>query len=163
MVEESIKVGLDNYPIKSNGWSSICENYFGLDKNWKKVEASLLLAESDLIEQVKFEWVWTELEKYKKVDFLRLQYESKLKVLADAKTIIHLSRERLCSKSSLEMKQNWQYLLNLIAKIDPVLVMACVPECIYRGFCPKLNPCQYTKTSVFKTQLEFYRTLPNHM
>ena len=162
MSEESMRVGLDNHPIKTNGWSSICEKNFGF-KNRKKVEASLLLAESELIEQVKFEWVWVELEKYKKQDFLNLQNEPKLKVLADAKTILNISRERLCSRSSLERQQNWQHLLNLIAEIDPVLVMACVPECIYRGFCPKINPCQYIKTNVFKTRLELYRTLPNHV
>ena len=143
-----------NYPIKTNRWSSIFDNYCGLTKDRKKFEASVLLAESDLTQHVKFEWVWAELDKYKKSENLRLDYEPKLKITADAKTIIARSRERLCKNSSLEMRKNWQCLLNLISEIDPILVMACVPECIYRGFCPKLIPCQYIKTDVFKTQLE---------
>lgn len=165
MAEESMKGGLDNYPIKSNGWSHIFDSFMAMNQNLnqKEFEVALLLAESDLIKQVKFEWNWAELDQYNGVDRLKLDDEPKLKVTANAKTIINLSRERLCSKASLEMRINWQSLLGFIAKIDPVLVMVCVPECIYRGFCPKINSCPYIKTSVFKTQLEFYRTLPNHI
>lgn len=165
MIEESMKVGLDNYPIKSNGWSHIFDSFRIMNQNLnqKELEATLLLAESDLIKQVRFEWIWVELDQYKKVDHLKLDNEPELNVTANAKTIITISRERLCSKASLEMRENWQCLLDFIAKIDPVLVMACVPECIYRGFCPKINQCMYTKSSVFKTQLEFYRTLPKHV
>ena len=165
MTEESIKTGLEDYPIKSNGWSHIFDSFKVMNQNLnrKELEVALLLAESDLIKEVRFEWIWAEIDQYKKVDHLKLDDEPKLKVTANAKTIITISRERLCSKASLEMRRNWQCLLELIAKIDPVLVIACVPECIYRGFCPKINPCPYTKTSVFKTQLGFYRTLPNHI
>lgn len=156
---------MDNYPIKSNGWSHIFDSFRVMNQNLnqKELEVALLLAESDLIKQVRFEWIWAELDQYKKVDHLKLDDEPKLKVTANAKTIVNISRERLCSKASLEMRGNWQYLLELIARIDPILVMVCVPECIYRGFCPKINPCQYTKTSVFKTQLGFYQTLPNRI
>ena len=165
MIKESIKEGLDNYPIKTNGWSHIFDSFMVMNQNpnQKELEAALLLAESDLIKQVRFEWIWVELDQYKKVDHLKLEDEPGLKVTANAKTIITISRERLCSKTSLEMRINWQCLLGFIAKIDPVLVTACVPECIYRGFCPKINPCQYTQTSVFKTQLEFYRNLPKYV
>lgn len=165
MTEELMKSGLDNYPIKSNGWSNIFNNFMVMNQNLnqKKLEVALLLAESDLIKQVKFEWNWVELDRYNRVDPIKLEDEPKLNVIADAKTIITISRERLCSKASLEMRGNWQCLLEFIDKIDPVLARVCVPECIYRGFCPKINPCQYTKTHVFKTQLEFYRTLTNHL
>lgn len=152
-----------NYPIKSNGWTTIMDNYCGITKDRKKLEASLLLSESELLKQVKFEWVWAEIDQYKKSDSIVLDYEPKLKTIADAQAIINISRERLCKRMSIESMRNWQSLLNIISEIDPILVMACVPECVYRGFCPQQVPCQYIKTNVFKNHLEFYRTLPDHV
>ena len=52
----------------------------------------------------------------------------------------------------------WVYKKYLEAVSDPVLADKCVPECLYRGFCPEfMNPCGYSKTKEFEEDLQKYR------
>lgn len=77
---------------------------------------------------------------------------------ANAQAIINISRKRLCSCASKETREAWQQVINEIRKVDSVLADKCVPECIYRGFCPEfMNPCGYSKTEKFKKDLKTYR------
>lgn len=77
---------------------------------------------------------------------------------ANAQAIINISRKRLCSCASKETREAWKQVIEEIRKIDPILADKCVPECIYRGFCPEfMNPCGYSKTEKFKESLEHYR------
>lgn len=46
-----------------------------------------------------------------------------------------------------------------LREVDPVLESKCVPECIYRGFCPEFDHCcGYCKTAEFQKRLEEYRS-----
>ena len=44
-----------------------------------------------------------------------------------------------------------------VAKTEPELASCMVRECVYRGFCPEMFPCGYSKTEQFKKELKEYR------
>ena len=74
---------------------------------------------------------------------------------ANAQAIINISRKRLCRDAHQETREWWKSMVSCIG--DPEVQAACVPECIYRGFCPSLSPCGYYDTEKFKQALEAYR------
>lgn len=61
----------------------------------------------------------------------------------NAQAIINISRVRLCNKAEAATKNVWKAILDELAKQEPILVSACVPNCVYRGFCPEMKPCGY--------------------
>ena len=77
---------------------------------------------------------------------------------ANAQAIINISRKRLCSCASKETREAWKQVLEVLKEVDPILVEKCVPECIYRGFCPEFDKCcGYCNTKEYQEQLEKYR------
>lgn len=86
--------------------------------------------------------------------------ENTMMISANAQGLINMSRKRLCSCASTETRQAWKALLEEIKKVDPILVEKCVPECIYRGFCPEFDKCcGYVNTEKYKEELIKYRTI----
>jgi hypothetical protein len=78
--------------------------------------------------------------------------------IANAQTIINISRKRLCNQASKETKEAWQLLLEKIKEKEPELFEICVPECVYRGFCPEIKSCGWSNSKEFKEKLEKYRS-----
>ena len=59
------------------------------------------------------------------------------------------------SCASKETREAWKQVVEAIREVDPVLADKCVPECLYRGFCPEfMNPCGYSKTKKFEEDLQ---------
>jgi len=78
---------------------------------------------------------------------------------ANAQSIINISRKRLCNCASKETREAWKKFISELKNIDPILANKCVPECIYRGFCPEwMNSCKYYKTNEYKIALAKYRS-----
>ncbi len=76
----------------------------------------------------------------------------------NAQALISISRKRLCNCASKETREAWNQVMDELEKVDPVLRSKCVPECIYRGFCPEwMSKCNYSKTDQFKKDLAKYR------
>ena len=73
--------------------------------------------------------------------------------------IINISRKRLCNCASPETREAWQEFLNELKVYEPELVSVCVPECVYRGFCPEFYTCGYTNNAFekFRKELDEYR------
>lgn len=147
---------------------------------WKK---SILLAEHSPIRKIKFSWKWTNLKSWVSVHFVRhkigvehwvttqrsdrtgidrdnspqktpVEHEAE----ADAQALINISRKRLCTQASPDTRKAWIEVKTEVEKVDPVLASVMVKECIYRGFCPELNPCGYSETEAYKKELENYRS-----
>lgn len=78
----------------------------------------------------------------------------------NAQAFINISRKRLCyGCASKETREAWELVIEYLKEIDPILAEKCVPECIYRGFCPeKKRCCGYVNTEAYKKQLEKYRS-----
>lgn len=89
--------------------------------------------------------------------------ENTMMISANAQGLINMSRKRLCSCASTETRQAWKALLEEIKKVDPILVEKCVPECIYRGFCPEFDKCcGYVNTEKYKEELIKYRSIEGY-
>lgn len=78
----------------------------------------------------------------------------------NAQAMINISRKRLCSCASKETREAWSQVIEKLKKVDPVLAEVCVPECIYRGFCPETDRCcGYCFTPLYRNRLENYRSI----
>ena len=148
---------------------------------WKK---NILLAEHSPIRKIKFSWKWVDLKYWVSVHFVRhwlgiLHWVSTQRrdrtgvnrdnspqsalvsheCEANAQALINISRRRLCSQARYETRIAWQEVKAEVFKVDPVLASVMVPECIYRGFCPEMNPCGFANTVEYELALEDYRSL----
>lgn len=81
----------------------------------------------------------------------------KMVMRLNAQSIINISRKRYCSKAAPETREAWLAVVRKLAEIDPVLAEVCVPECLYRGFCPERDSCGYVNTASFINALLKYR------
>jgi hypothetical protein len=151
-------------------------------KSW---EAKMLLAEHSPIRLVEFDWTWKDIMQWVTTHLVR-HHEgcekfvhsqrgdrrvlpvprnelpqgalNDMDMTANAQAIINISRKRLCSCASKETREAWKQVVEAIREVDPVLADKCVPECLYRGFCPEfMNPCGYSKTKKFEEDLQRYR------
>ena len=163
-----------------------------LEKNPSKSwEAKILLAEHSPIRLVEYDWTWQDIMQWVTTHIVR-HHEGcekfvhsqrgdrrKLSVprnelpqgelndmdmTANAQAIINISRKRLCSCASKETREAWKQVIDEIRKIDPVLADKCVPECIYRGFCPEwMSSCGYSKTKKFEEDLAKCRSTDENL
>lgn len=70
---------------------------------------------------------------------------------------INISRKRLCNKAHKVTKDVWLEVLNKVKEVEPELVSVCVPECVYRGFCPERKTCGYAMGSTWIEEVMKYR------
>ena len=142
----------------------------------------MLLAEHSPIRQLVVKWKWVDLLYWVSVHFVRhkigiehfvstqrtdrtgvnrndLSQSQRVshECVANAQAIINISRKRLCIQASKETGEAWHALLEAVKKELPELYNVCVPECIYRGFCPELNSCGWSGTDAFAKALRDYR------
>jgi len=75
----------------------------------------------------------------------------------NAQAIINVSRLRLCRKAADETQGVWQAVIDKLREVEPLLADACVRNCVYRGFCPEIEPCGYCQTQHWRDRLEEYR------
>lgn len=147
--------------------------------NWKR---RILLAEHSPIRQLTIKWKWYDLKYWVSnhfvrhwlgiVHYVRTQRSDRTGVerddigqgalveheaVANAQAMINISRKRLCYLASHETREAWQELLYSIRDQEPELYKACVPDCIYRGWCYEYKTCGYHTTLVYKEQLKAYR------
>lgn len=78
----------------------------------------------------------------------------------NAQAFINISRKRMCRCASPETRYAWNIVIDALREVDPILAEKCVPECVYRGFCPEsMRSCGYDKTEGFVKRLEEYRKI----
>lgn len=71
-----------------------------------------------------------------------------MRLLVNAQEIINISRVRLCNKAEQTTRMLWMKAIRELVKIEPFLANACVPNCLYRGFCPEIKPCGFSTSDV---------------
>lgn len=146
---------------------------------WKK---RILLAEHSPIRQLVFRWKWIGLKSWVSVHLVRHKFgidhfvstqrsdrtgvdrngarqDSPVshECIANAQAIMNISRKRLCRQASPETREAWGMVIEAIRKENPELAECCVPECVYRGFCPEFKCCGYARTDAFRKAVEVYR------
>ena len=146
---------------------------------WKK---RILLAEHSPIRKLCFNWKWIDLPYWVSVHFVRHKFgiehfvstqrtdrtgedrNSKSQdaavvheCFANAQAVMFISRRRLCGQASPETRAAWKAVVDEIAKKEPEVASCCVPECVYRGFCPEFKPCGYCGTPAWEKAVADYR------
>ena len=146
---------------------------------WKK---RILLAEHSPVRKLCFNWKWMDLPYWVSVHFVRHKFGIEHFVstqrtdrtgvqrdanrqdapvihecFANAQAVMFISRRRLCGQASAETRAAWKAVVDEIAKKEPEVAACCVPECVYRGFCPEFKPCGYCGTPAWKKAVDAYR------
>ena len=98
-------------------------------------------------------------EGWKERDYMFQGEGNDMDMTCNAQAFINISRKRLCvGCTSPETRLAWKLVIDALREVDPVLAEKCVPECIYRGFCPETERCcGYVNTIGFQKKLEEYR------
>lgn len=154
-----------------------------------KFKKRILLAEHSPIRLLEYDFTWEDIMQFVTVHFVRHHegcekfvhtqrtdrnpellgldraelkqgLENEMDMVCNAQSFINISRRRLCAKASPESRQAWKAVLAYMKEVDPVLESVCVPECIYRGFCPEEGGCGYINTKEAQERLIEYRKVP---
>lgn len=93
-------------------------------------------------------------------DYLFQGQPNDMDMTCNAQAFINISRKRLCfGCPSPETRMAWEIVIEKLREIDPILAEKCVPECVYRGFCPENRRCcGYVNSDAYKVRLEKYRS-----
>lgn len=105
-------------------------------------------------------WVRTQRSDRTKVDRDELPQDSLIEheFEANAQAFINISRKRLCQLASKETREAWRMVLEELKDIEPELYGACVPDCVYRGWCYEFKSCGYHRTEEYREKLAEYRS-----
>ena len=79
------------------------------------------------------------------------------KFLVNAAEVVAISRKRRCTQAHKDTRNAWSAILAKLEEVDWALVQACVPDCIYRGWCYEYKSCNYHKTEHYTETLDKYR------
>ena len=89
-------------------------------------------------------------EEQKKIDPVNMR------LFLNAQEIIAISRARLCTRAEKETRRIWNLVIEELRKQEPELAAACVPQCIYRGFCPEFQSCGIADGELFPLRVNDY-------
>ena len=89
-------------------------------------------------------------EEQKKIDPVNMR------LFLNAQEIIAISRVRLCNRAEKETRRIWNLVVEELRKQEPELATACVPQCVYRGFCPEFNSCGLADGELFPLKVNDY-------
>ena len=94
-------------------------------------------------------------------DYMFQGEENDMDMTCNAQSFINISRKRLCKGcASKETREAWELVIEMLKEVDPILAEKCVPECVYRGFCPETDRCcGYVDTKGFQKKLKEYRKI----
>lgn len=96
---------------------------------------------------------------WKERDYMFQGEHNDMDMTCNAQAFINISRKRLCACASPETREAWKLVIEMLKEVDPILASKCVPECVYRGFCPEVGRCcGYCNTEAYKERLKDYRS-----
>ena len=79
-----------------------------------------------------------------------------VKFILNARSIIDISRVRLCNKASIETVLVWKDVLKELEKIEPELFSVCVPQCVEVGMCTEYQTCGFDESKKFNKDRQEY-------
>lgn len=132
----------------------------------------ILLAEHSPIRDICVRWRWENIKswvathwaRHKFEKFIRTQREDRTGVPRDelpqgalvtltgeanAQQLIDAWRKRLCCQAHPQTRAYAVDFKFALGEVEPELSDALVPNCIYRGGCPEMNPCEHYAKFVF--------------
>jgi hypothetical protein len=79
-----------------------------------------------------------------------------MRLFLNAQEIINISKVRLCNRAEKATRSIWENVIKELRKFEPELAEACVPSCIYRGFCPEFKSCGKSDWELFSLVINSY-------
>lgn len=130
----------------------------------KEFKRKILIAEHSPIRDIVIKWKWGNIKSWVATHWVRHKWECYVKTQrtdrtginrdelpqsalvdftgeANAQNLIDTMRKRLCYQASTETREYAEDLKESIHDVEPEISDALVPNCVYRGLCPELNPC----------------------
>lgn len=100
-------------------------------------------------------------EGWRERDYLFQGEPNDMDMTCNAQSFINISRKRLCiGCASPETRLAWEIVIEKLKEIDPILAEKCVPECVYRGFCPEFDRCcGFVNSKAYQKRLKEYRKI----
>lgn len=80
-----------------------------------------------------------------------------LQYFLNAQAFINISRVRLCNGAHIQAQELWGQVIEKLRELEPTLARACVPDCIYRGWCFEVDSCRYHTSTAHQVALYEYR------
>lgn len=130
----------------------------------EQFKRSILIAEHSPIRNISIKWQWFGIPSWIATHWSRHKWECYIKSQrtdrtginrdklpqdapvnftgeANCQHLIDTMRKRLCKQASHETREYAKSLKETIASIQPELADVLVPNCVYRGGCPEMQPC----------------------
>lgn len=136
---------------------------------------TILISEHSPIRDIMIKWFWEGIPHWIGVHYVRHKWEKFLRTQrtdragvpreelsqaepqnftgeANIQHLIDTARKRLCFQASPETREYMEDLKIAIKyDVDPYIADVLVPNCVYRGGCPELNSCGFSR-GVLNTQ-----------
>ena len=146
-------------------WVSVhvCRHHVGCEKfvhtQRQDINSEVEVITKRLIEVLQKEGLLRE--GWKERDYMFQGEGNDMDMTCNAQAFINISRKRLCMGcTSPETRLAWKLVIDALREVDPILAEKCVPECLYRGFCPETERCcGYVNTDAYQEQLKEYRSI----
>lgn len=61
----------------------------------------------------------------------------------NALELIYMARRRLCCMAHPETREYMMKIIRAVEKVDPIVTIYCVPNCVYRWRCPEAKTCGF--------------------
>lgn len=124
----------------------------------------MLIAEHSPIRDISVKWKWADIPSWVATHFVRHKWECFVKSQRSDRTgidrtklpqdapvdftgeancqhLIDTMRKRLCFQAAKETREYAEDLKLTLYPYEPELSDVLVPNCVYRGGCPEMNPC----------------------
>lgn len=146
-------------------WVSVhvCRHHVGCEKfvhsQRQDINTEVEVITKRLIEVLQEEGLLRE--GWKERDYMFQGEGNDMDMTCNAQAFINISRKRLCMGcTSPETRLAWKLVIDALREVDPVLAEKCVPECVYRNFCPETDRCcGYAKTDEYKRRVVQYQSI----
>lgn len=168
LISEHSPIRLLEYDIVINDvqqWITVhyVRHHIGIEKFVRSQRTDRNEAINDLAHRMMY-LLQDELKSSTLRDYIPQGEKNTMMLSLNAQSFINISRKRLCKGCpSKETREIWELVMEFMGDIDPILVEKCVPECIYRGFCPEKNCCGYINTLSFKRDVVHYRSVDDEV
>lgn len=126
----------------------------------------ILISEHSPIRDISVKWKWHNIKSWVATHWVRHKWECFVKTQrtdrtgigrdklpqdapvdftgeANAQALIDTMRKRLCHQASTETREYAEDFKATLRAIEPELSDVLVPQCVYRGLCPEMNPCGF--------------------
>lgn len=133
----------------------------------------MLIAEHSPIRDISVKWKWADIPSWVATHFVRHKWECFVKSQrtdrtgidrtklpqdaavdftgeANCQHLIDTMRKRLCFQAAKETREYAEDLKLTLYPHEPELSDVLVPNCVYRGGCPEMNPCGWYDAMVKK-------------